>query len=284
MTWLILTIVSAIAGALTRVLQKILLTDEHSNPVAFAFVFQLLVAGMFLSYSLLSKTLEIPNLYALIPNLIITSLFYCVGNLFIFHAFKKAEASEVSIIFATSAIWSAVSAVLFLNETLDLTKVVGILTVFAGVVVTTMKKSRWFLSLGHIYALLGALLFGLAFTNDAFILGSFNSVSSYMILAFSLPAVTSILIKPRAIIEVGHFLKIKTLLKVFLCGVFYALSAVAVFTAYKIGGKASIVSSIQQTSIIFTVLMGYVFLGEKDNLKNKVIGVLLAFGGVILLI
>ena len=284
MTWLILTIVSAITGAITKILQKVLLGGRQSDPVAFAFIFQLSVAGLFLAYTLLSGSFYEPNLGGLIPNILVMTLFYCVGNIFTFNAFKLAEASEVSIIFATSAVWSALSAVALLGERLSYIKILGILLVLSGVILINLKKSRWHINRGHLFALLGAMLFGLAFTNDAYIIGRYKDVASYMVLAFALPAITSLLFKPSAISSVKYFLEIKIFGKMLLCGVFYALSAITIFTAYKIGGQAAIISSVQQTSLIFTVLMSYLFLGEKDNMRNKLIGMGLAFVGVVLLV
>lgn len=62
MDWLTLTLLSALAGSLTRILQKVLLSNKKSDPVAFAFVFQLTVAGIFLVFVLLTQTWELPDL------------------------------------------------------------------------------------------------------------------------------------------------------------------------------------------------------------------------------
>lgn len=284
MTWLILTIISAVTGALTQILQKVLLNDKQSDPVTFAFIFQLSVAGLFLVYTVLTGTFDQPSLQGLIPNILIMTLFYCVGNLFTFKAFKLAEASEVSVIFASSAIWSAMSAMALLGEKLNTAKISGILIVLSGVIFINLKKSKWNMNKGHLFAFFGAMLFGLAFTNDAYIIERYNDISSYMVLAFAFPAIASLLFKPSAISSVKYFLEIKTFAKMLFCGLFYAISAIAIFTAYKMGGQASIISSVQKTSLIFTVAMGYLFLGERDNMRNKLIGTGFAFTGVLLLI
>lgn len=51
MNWLLLTITSALANSLTRILQKVLLKNKDSDPFAFSFVFQLVVALLFLIYT-----------------------------------------------------------------------------------------------------------------------------------------------------------------------------------------------------------------------------------------
>lgn len=284
MNWLILTVLSAITGSLTRILQKVLLTDKQSDPFAFAFFFQLTVAGLFFIYTLTTNSFETPNLQGLSINIIIMALFYSLGNLFTFKAFKIAQASEVSIIFASSTVWSVISAVLFLGERISITNIIGILCIVASIISINYTKSKWKFNKGHLYALLGALLFGLAFTNDAYIIERYSSVASYMVLAFLLPGIVVILFSPKSISSVKYFIEIKTFAKLLLCSVFYALSAITIFTAYKNGGQASIISPIQQTSIIFTVILGYSFLKEKDRITNKVIGAIFAFIGVLFLI
>lgn len=284
MNWLVLTFVSAITGSLTRILQKVLLKDKDSDPFAFGFVFQLVVAFLFLVHTLLTNTLEIPNLSGVFINLVVMSLFYSLGNLFTFKAFKVAEASEVSVIFASSTVWSVISAVIILGDKLNQQRILGILLVVLGIGAINYSKSKRKLNKGHLFALLGAVLFGIAFTNDAFIINRFKGVSSYMILAFAVPAFNTFLFKPRSAKNIPSYLNGKILIKLLFCGLFYALSALTIFEAYKRGGQASIISPIKQTSIIFTVIISYIWLKERDKVWNKILGTLLAFGGVLMLV
>lgn len=48
MTWLTLALASAFFFALAAILQRVLMKDDKSDPVAYAFVFQFLIALMFL--------------------------------------------------------------------------------------------------------------------------------------------------------------------------------------------------------------------------------------------
>ncbi len=171
MSWILLTIISAITGSLAILLQKVLLKDERSNPFAFGFIFQLLVAFLFFIYVAVTKTFEFPDLSSVWVNIVLMTLFYSLGNLFTFKAFKLADASEVSIILTSGLIWSVASAVIFLKETLSVYNMIGILLIFLGVVSVDYTRSKLKINKGHIFAFLGAMLFGLAFTNDAYIIG-----------------------------------------------------------------------------------------------------------------
>ena len=284
MNWIVLSVLSAVTGSLTRILQKVLLKDEQSNTFAFGFIFQLLVAGLFLIYTLVTGTLEFPALTGLILNLIIMTLFYSIGNLFTFYAFKNADASEVSIILASNTVWSVISAILFLGERIKLLNVMGVILIVLSIVAINYSKTKWKLNKGHLYGALGAMLFGIAFTNDAYIINRYESVASYMILAFGMPGLATIFYSPKSIRRLGHFFTKRIFLNLLLCGIFYALSAIFIFTAYKNGGQASLISPIQQTSIIFTVALSWLFLGERKKMINKLIGMFLSFAGVLLLI
>lgn len=227
MSWILLTIISAITGSLTILLQKVLLKNERSNPFAFGFIFQLLVAFLFFSYVVVTKTFEFPDL---------------------------------------SSVW------------------VNIVLIFLGVVSVDYNRSKWKINKGHIFAFLGAMLFGLAFTNDAYIIGKYRSISSYMALAFLLPSIGIILLSPKSIKKVKYYFSFKTIGKLLLAGIFYSLSAITIFTAYKNGGQASIIAPIQRTSVILTVVLSYVYLNERKKVGNKIIGMVLTVVGALLLI
>lgn len=212
------------------------------------------------------------------------TVLYCLGNVLTFKAFKITEASEVSIIFASSTAWAVVSAVVFLGERLSLQNVIGIGLIVTGLVAINLTKSKWRFQRGHVYALLAAACFGLAFTNDAYIIGQYQSIASYMVLAFLLPGLSILLFFPKSGHHLRHFASVGTIFKVVSCGLFYAISALTIFTAYKVGGQASIISPIQQMGMIFTVILSYILLKERDKLPQKIIGTILSFLGVLLLV
>lgn len=284
MNWLLLTFLSAITGSFSRILQKVLLKDEQSDTFAFGFVFQMCVAGLFLIYTLITHSFEFPDLSGLLINLIVLTVFYSLANLCIFFAFKHAEAAEVTILLSSSTVWSVIAAVILLGERMKLQNLFGIFLIVCGVLAINYTKSHWKLNKGHLFALVGAVLFGIAFVNDAYIITRYESIPSYMVMAFALPGIMTLVYSPSSVKKIKHFGQLKVLKNLLICSGFYALSALTIFTAFKIGGKASIISPIQQTSLIFTVFFSYVFLKEKDKMLPKIIGTALAFAGVLFLL
>lgn len=284
MNWIILTIASAFFASSVQVLQRKLLKSKNSDPIAYSFVFQLIVAVLFLLYALATGTFEQPDITSVGLNVTLMSALYGLGSIFLFYAYKYSEASEVSIIFSTSAVWSTLTAVIFLGDKIKADQILGMGLIVLGMILVNLKKTKWQIGKGHLFGLLGAIMFGVAFVNDAYILGLYTSIPSYMVIAFALPALVSIIIKPSAIKSIPSFFEYKTLTKVIICSVMYSLAAMTVFSAIKIGGQPSIVNMLRQSGLVFTVLLSYFTLDEKDNMRNKWISVILAiFGGILLI-
>jgi uncharacterized membrane protein len=284
MNWLILTIVSAITFSLSRVLQKIMLKHDESDSFAFSFIFPMLVSLAILGYTLFTGTFELPNLLPVWINMIMMIIFYSVGGVCIYQAFKESPASEVSIIFTSSSAWAVLSAIIFLGEKLAPTNILGILAIIIGVIVINYQKSNWKLEKGHLYALIASFMFGVAFTNDAFIMKYYHTAAPYVFLAFILPAFAILLYRPKLIRSLPHYFSKAIIGKLFLTSAIYALSSIAIYTAYKIGGKASIITPIQQSNVVITVILSYFLLNEKDKLLQKIVGAILVFGGALLLL
>lgn len=284
MSWVTLALLSALFGSIARVLQKALLSNKQGDAYALGFVFQTIVALIFLIYTIATNTLEFPNINDLWANIIVMTIFYSLGNIFTFKAFKLADASEVAVIFSSSSIWAIISASVLLGERLKASNYLGILLIVSGIVVINITRSKWKLSLGHLYAAVGAFLFGVAFINDAYIIGRYNSIASYMIVAFTLPGIFTLFVKPSSIKSIPYYFDRATISKLAICCVIYSLSSITIFGAYKAGGLASIISPLQQLSIITTTILSYFFLKERNRIPNKLIGSVLAFIGAVLLI
>lgn len=184
----------------------------------------------------------------------------------------------------SSTLWTVVSALFFLREKITSNNIIGILLITAGIIAVNYSKTKWKFNKGHLYALFSAFMFGIAFTNDAFIIKKFSSVSSYMFLSFVLSTIAIFILRPKLVRGISHFIKKDMIGKLFICGLFYSLMIVTIFEAYKRGGQVTIINPIQQSSLILTVVASYFLLKEKDKLPNKIIGTFLTFIGVLLLV
>lgn len=255
--------------------------EEQSDPYTYAVVFQLAVTVVVSIYAFY-RGLQIPPLLPLLPFIGLMTVLYAFANIAVFRAFQLSEASEISVILSSRSLWTLLVAVPFLGEPLTSKKLLGTLLVVLGVAFVSWKGKRFRLQKGYSFALLSAGLFGVAFANDAFLLQSFD-VSSYTAVAFFLPTIFLILIKPKSLRKIKLFFNVKRLSKMILLAILYGLAVLAIFASYQAGGEASQIAPISQSSVILTVLLAAILLKERGNLLNKIAGAVAVFLGVVLL-
>ena len=281
MTWLTLSIISVITLAIANLLRKILMKDETSDTFTYSFVFQImsaLIVGIFaFAYGFVMPPIgEFPINFAL------TTALYAGATLFLFKAYSDGEASRITILGSSSTLWVIVGAMLFLGESFDLTKTVGVALILLGVILVSLKRESLAFSRGDVFALGSATCYGLAFVNDAFILREANALS-YTSIAFLLPGLLMLAVKPRLVRNLKQFLKPRVLAKMSVFSLFYSVAAITVYMAYQKGGGAAQLGSISQSVVILTVILAAIFLGERENLAKKSIAAILTTIGVILL-
>ncbi len=280
MNWQILLTISVFTYSISVLLQRVLLKKDKSDPIAYSIVFQLLT-GVLIGIYALFNGFTTPNLIPLIPNLILMTILYGAGNVFIFSALKMIDASEFTIVFASRALWTIVGAIIFLKESFSTQQVLGTILIILSVFLVSWKKQKFSLNKGFIFSVLAAVSFGLAFTNDAFIVNNFD-VPSYLTIAFIIPSLAVWAVYPKSTGKMKPLFEKETLLKLGLLGVFYAISAITIFLAYQVGKNASQIAPLNQTATIVTVVLSVVFLKEKTDLLRKLLGAIISFAGVVL--
>ncbi len=279
MSWQILVAISVVTYSVSVLLQRLLLKNNKVDSVAFSIVFQLFTGVLILIYALI-RGFSTPNLVPLLPNLALMILLYGAGNVFIFKALKAVEASEFTIIFATRALWTIFTAILFLGESFSSRQLLGTGLILSSVALVSWQKSLK-LNKGTLISLLAALAFGLGFANDAFIIRNFD-VPSYLAIAFILPALAVWSVTPGSTSKIKSMLNKDFLKKLSLLGVLYATSAITIFLAYQVGRNAAQIAPLNQAATIVTVVLAIIFLKEKAQLARKIIGAILSFVGVVL--
>lgn len=279
--WFQLTLLGVLAYSGYYLLSRVFLKQKNSDAVAYAIVFNIICATI-ISVVALSRGFTLPDLKKYAFNLILMGILYTLSQVFIFQASKTIEASELIIISSTRVLWTIGGGLLFLGESFDLAKALGTALILFSVVFVSYKKKQMRFSKGHVYALLAGVCLGVGFVNDSYILRQTDAVS-YAAVAFILPAFLTIIIFPRAALQLKKFITYKTLRNTFLLGLFYSVGIIASYAAYTAGGTASQIVPIGQSVVIVTVILGALFLKERDNLWKKAIASVLVAIGVLLL-
>ena len=283
MTWQVLIGLSVISNSISVLLQRVILKESYSRPIAYSIFYQLLIGVLIGVFGLFTSDMSFPNNWkTLLPNLILMVIFYGFGNLLIFKSLKETEASKFTIIFSLRAFFTTFGSFLLLREFLTLNQYIGAVLIFASVVLVSFKSQKLTLKRGELYAFLAALCFGLANTNDRYLLMSFQ-VYPFLVLAFSLPALLIALIYHQELKYIKIFLNKKLLINIALLCLIYGFTAITFFSALQLSNNSSQVANINISSVIITVVLSIIFLKERKNYLKKLIAAILTFAGVYLL-
>jgi drug/metabolite transporter (DMT)-like permease len=282
MPWFVLAIASVLFFSVASLLQKVLMKDDKSDPHAYSIFFQILGAVLIGSFALW-RGFIMPPIGQYPFNFLLSAILYGSGTLFLFKALKYIEASEATIITSVRAIVTIVSAVLILGEVFDYKKGIGTVLILISAYVVTQKSRGIKFNKGVVYALGMSLCYGLAITNDAFIVKHVRDIFSFLTIGFLLPGIFLTIVKPTALGRLGQFLKPNVIAKMFIFTSFYLGGAVTFYFALQNGANASQITPIAQSTVIVTVILAAIFLGERDNLVKKSISAILVTIGVLLI-
>lgn len=193
------------------------------------------------------------------------------------HAYSELSIS--SILSRSRMVWIPVVAFLLFGEVLNLTQYLGILVLFIGLSLAISPR-RWFIDKGAIYANIAAVIIAL---NVVLLKEATPYASpSVLIIAMSLPSVFLFpLFMRNPFKRLASFSKEKFGLKAFSVVIQFLSAYFLVIALQK--GEVSIVNSIYQGMMIFSVLAGIIFLKERTNIFKKISGSIIALLGVVLL-
>lgn len=282
MTWQLLLAISIAATVFYTLLQKVLIHEKPSEAVAYTIVSQIVPGFLILLYLLVTHGFYMPNLFEFIPNILIMIFFYGFSAVFMFKSLASIDASEFTILFATRALWTLFIAVIFLSEHFSFVQILGTVLLLVSVILVSYKKEKIRLKKGEFLALFSAALFGIALGNDGFLVKYFD-IQSYLVFAFMLPGVALMGIYPKEVKKIKIFLDPSLAIKMFLLCIFFAISAITFFSAFKIGNNVGQISILNQISTVLIVLASILYLKERKNIFLKIIGSVIAFIGVVLL-
>lgn len=283
MTWFWLSIISVLFYSVSTIIQRQIMDEEKSDSVANMVVFQLLIATMIFIYMIISRT-SFPNITNVWPLLLLNGVIIAVASLSMFEALKHTDAGEFTILYTLSAPVNLLIVTIFLHELLTWQKILGTALVIASIVIVTKRKAgkKFRIHKGHFYSLLAAVAFGSIFASESYVVSQIGVLQDLLI-GFFLPGAFVLLAKPSSIKNIKEVLSFTNLKKMTIFAVLYLVGAITIFMAYTAGGDAGKIYGISNLTVIVTVILGAIFLGERDNLLLKTMATISAFAGVLLL-
>ncbi len=281
MSWLILIIISNFFYAFYALFSRVLFKDEKNDPAIISPVFQIIICVIFLIVGLLFTDFDISGFKSdQWLSFLVLMIFNSLGNYFAFNAYARTSASNVVIITSSKAIFTMISAYFLLGETVSWIQLFGTILVIYSIILISYKTIKVSFKSGEIFALLSAFMFGVENSNDKILLKDI-SLYPFLVVTFFLPSIFLFSLSYKKLNKVKELITNKNkITKVLILSVLFAFTAITFFAALQKSEIASKVTTVGLTSSILVVALSMIFLGEKDNLLNKVISIILSIFGV----
>ncbi len=282
MTWHFWIIISVVATAVANLLQRIVMKGKDSDPLSTAIIFQFAI-GLFTGIFAVWKGFVLPPIGLYFWNFLLSTLLWGLGSYFLFKAYQLLGSSEVAIISSLGAIVTIGTSILFLGESFNIPKAIGTVLIISSIIIISKKDGRFSFGQGTVYAIITTIFYGLAVTNDAFILRTYDAVSYTFVMSL-LPGFLLLLIRPSVIYKFKKLANPVFGKSMLLLALFYSIQAVAYYVALKNGANASQISPIYKSNIILTVLLASIFLKEREHIPLKIFSAILVTVGVLLIV
>jgi len=281
MPWYFFAIVSVFGVFIATLLERVLMKEENSNPISYAIIFQFLVGFISLGFTLLLNKFVLPTNINLLPRFLVSSFLWAGMTVFNFKAIKTLTAGEITILGTSGTVISILLGVLFLGETLKISGILGILLIFLAIIIINTEKLSFNSKKGVFFALLSAVCGGIAVVNDAVILKSYEAFS-YMTIISLLPGLILLLLFPKQFIESKKLINLKRIRLMIVFCIFYSIQGIAYYLAFQKDAPVSQLSPLVRSSIVLTVLLGAIFLKERQDLVKKLFAAVIVSAGAIL--
>ena len=191
------------------------------------------------------------------------------------------EASTFSVINQLSTTFMIFAGLIFLKEEFILTKFIGAMLIIFSNVLIFYKKGKFEFNKYVLLAVLANIIFTVAMFTDVNISDNFN-LPFYVALTLIIPAILIIIaerIKPS---EIKDEIVNGNKKAILITGVSWGIMIVAQLRAYQLG-NVSVVAPLCALTVITNVIIGYIFLKERESLFKKLIAAILIIISIILI-
>ena len=213
--------------------------------------------------------------------MIVASLMFSVASTLITLGRQKEEVTKISVVRQTALLWIFLGGVFVFNETISVTKVLGILSIVGGSVLALWQKNTLKPSKEIGYVFLATIAVGINSLISKSIVDDNMAPSLYIGIVISLSTIWLMIFLHNPIERMKkeyHYHKAKFIIPSLLL----AGSMSSLMNGYKVG-EVSQVYPVYSISLILTVVASVLFLKERDNLIQKIIGAMIVFCGIILI-
>lgn len=281
MTWLYLSLASALSFACLNIFSRVVSVDSK-NPRGLSIAFNLVSTVMAVILLLLTgsfKNFFLPAKTEAWIYLLIAAFFYGIFERLRFYATKLLDASIYSIIASVTVIVAFTISLFLYKETLTLSKLIGSFLILISLIMVIERRKSKTSFKGIMIGLIASIAVGIGMGLDK--KGAiYFSPEIYNLLLWIFPLIVLYFpsVKIKEIIEQFSKFSWKIVLLSFFNFIGYYLGLKAFLLA-----DAIKVIPVMQLSTLITVIAGIFLLKEKSNLSKKIFAGIIAVFGVFLL-
>lgn len=255
-------------------------TKSSKNPGALTVILQVLSGIVALLLCPFFK-FSFPTDWRIYLFLGIACCFYAISDRINTTVRGGIEASTFSIIKQLSTVFMIIAGLLFFKEKFVLKKIIGAILILLSNVIIFYKKGKQKFNKYILLAILANMAFSIALFLDVNISEKFN-LGFYVAITLIVPALLIILFERIKISNILSEFKSGNKKSILITGISWSTMIIVQLIAYQLGDVTT-VAPLCALTVIGNVIVGYLFLGERDNLLKKVIAAFLVIISVILI-
>lgn len=213
---------------------------------------------------------------------LIIALALVIGNVLYFKAQVSLDAGTTQIAFSSILIFGTVFSIIFLDSNFSIQQLIGIFILLIALLIVQNIKNVASLkhkSMGAIFTIILSAVFMAIFQVSSAELAKKIDTGTYLFVAYLGCAIILYLLYFKSIskdiIEIKKSYKAFALPTLFACStslLYYVFS----YFAYRHAPDRGVVVVLLTTQVVFTVILATLFLNERENIKRKSIGAVLA--------
>lgn len=239
--------------------------------------FAALTAALFIPFF----GLHFPNSTELLGLFLVSVLLSAVSDYLIIFATKNADTADTSILMPLSNIWVLLLAVAFLKESISVWKIIGIILIVVGSVITLNKGRKFVINKG----ILAAFIYGWLITGtiliDKGISNNFSLPVYSMVFYFLSSAVLTLLTGKQPVKKIIAEWKINKWWSAAI-GIQWALFSLTLLFAYA-HEEASKAIPIMRIFIVLVTIYSVFVMKERERIWQKIIGSIIVTSGALIL-
>lgn len=211
----------------------------------------------------------------------ISIIFYTISDRINTTVRSGIEASTFSMLKQLSTTFMIFAGLIFFKEKFILTKFIGAMLIIFSNMLIFYKKGKFEFNRYILLGILSNIAFTVALFLDVNISDNFN-LAFYVATTLIVPAILIMIFERIKPSEIKNELINGNKKSIAITSICWGTSIIANLRAYQLG-NVTIIAPLSALTVILNVIVGYLFLKERDNLLRKIISAILIIISIILI-